>query len=83
MSSSSPFWKPIEPSNVRELMNSGYCVIDNFMQDETVAKKMREEMCSMPIRYENEEEKEVETDPTATAHDDDDLSLYLSRERFQ
>ena len=60
MSSSSPFWKPIEPSNVRELMNSGYCVIDNFMQDESVAKKMREEMCSMPIRYENDEEEEKE-----------------------
>lgn len=63
MSSSSPFWKPIEPSNVRELMNSGYCVIDNFMQDESVAKKMREEMCSMPIRYENEEEKEEKKMP--------------------
>ena len=58
--SSSPFWKPIEPSNLRELMNSGYCVIDNFVQDESVAKKMREEMCSMPIRYENEEEEEKE-----------------------
>jgi len=41
-------------------MNSGYCVIDNFIQDESVAKKMREEMCSMPIRYENEEEEEKE-----------------------
>jgi hypothetical protein len=41
-------------------MNSGYCVIDNFVQDESVAKKMREEMCSMPIRYENEEEEEKE-----------------------
>ena len=58
--SSSPFWKPIEPSNLRELMNSGYYVIDNFVQDESVAKKMREEMCSMPIRYENEEEEEKE-----------------------
>ena len=58
--SSSPFWKPIEPTLLRELMNSGYCVIDNFMQDESVAKKMREEMCSMPIRYENDEEEEKE-----------------------
>ena len=33
-------------------------MIDNFMQDESVAKKMREEMCSMPIRYENDEEEE-------------------------
>ena len=57
---SSPFWKPIEPTVLRELMNSGYCVIDNFIQDESVAKKMREEMCSMPIRYENEEEEEKE-----------------------
>ena len=58
--SSSPFWKPIEPSNLRELMNSGYYVIDNFVQDESVAKKICEEMCSMPIRYENEEEEEKE-----------------------
>ena len=51
------FFGPIEPTLLRELMNSGYCVIDNFMQDESVAKKMREEMCSMPIRYENDEEE--------------------------
>ena len=49
---------PIEPRNLRELMKTGYCVIDNFIHDESVAKKMREEMCSMPIRYENEEEEE-------------------------
>ena len=58
--SSSPFWMPIEPRNLRELMKTGYCVIDNFIHDESVAKKMREEMCSMPIRYENEEEEEKE-----------------------
>ena len=58
--SSSPFWKPIDPTLLRELMKSGYCVIDNLMQDESVAKKMREEMCSMPIRYENDEEEEKE-----------------------
>ena len=51
---------PIEPRNLRELMKTGYCVIDNFIHDESVAKKMREEMCSMPIRYENEEEEEKE-----------------------
>ena len=61
--SSSPFWMPIEPRNLRELMKTGYCVIDNFIHDESVAKKMREEMCSMPIRYENEEEKEEKKMP--------------------
>ena len=50
------FWRPIEPSAVRLLSSEGYVVLDDFVRDERVAKKMRDELCSMAIDDDGESE---------------------------